>query len=90
MGTSEYHYKKTGSDKNIRRKIGEHDRAIIAFDDVKKKQKKVLQKGPRALFLEKYKVTGDVTKARKELEQDGISLDCLEDDVLKTWIDSER
>ena len=90
MGNSEIymanHRKRRGDD--VRKVFGGVRRGVIE-DEERDKKSKTVTKGPRALFVEKYKVTGDVSKARKELEQDGISLECFEDNILNNWIEED-
>ena len=83
MGISESSYKR--GRKNNRLKIGYQDRGIIAYDEEMKEKKCEPKKGARALFKEKYKATGSVRDARKLMEQEGLSLDFIDDKVLEGW-----
>jgi len=59
------------------------------LSDANKKEKKVT-KGARSMFLEKYRVTGDINSAKKELDDNGFKSNIYEDNVYQTWIDEDR
>ena len=63
---------------------------INSIEKYERRKSKVstIKKGPRLLFLEKYKVTGDVEEAKKELQEHGYK--GFNDNIVQNWIEEDR
>ena len=72
----------------LAKKISIETRGKIGQEQYKSKLKPT--KGARAIFLEKYRITGDIDKVKKELEENGFDSSIYEDKVYQTWIDEDR
>ena len=73
-------------------------RDMISEDERKKKEEKKSKPGARAIFLQKYRETGDFEKSKQELINNGFKtenfenkkLDKTSDDTFKEWIEEDR
>jgi len=75
--------------RNFRRKVAFENSGRIESEE-KAKQPKVIKKGPRAIFIEKYKATGDFECAKKVLDENGYKSSRYNDEIFQSWIDEER
>ena len=47
-------------------------------------------RGPRQVFLDKYKVSKNFEEAKTELKEKGFNPNMYGDDILKKWIDEDK